>query len=102
MFLESILFLQKLSKSSKTVLPYSGDSVAGWSSRMPQSRAHIEIFRDSLAGQCPNHEKYLEYFSKFEFLMFLVAQSGDLFIGGGSSHDVTQRFSQLTSRLPCG
>ena len=85
MFLESILFLQKLSKSSKTVLPCSGDSIAGWSSRMPQSRAHTEIFCDSLVGQCPSRKKYLEYFSKFEFLMFLAAQSGDLFAGGRSS-----------------
>ena len=37
----------------KRVLPCFGDSVAGWSSRMPQSWAHTEIFRDSLAGQCP-------------------------------------------------
>ena len=43
----------KIVKFSKTVLPCFGDSVAGWSSRMPQSRAHTEIFRDSLAGQCP-------------------------------------------------
>ena len=84
--MESILFLQKLSKSSKTVLPCSGDSIAGWSSRMPQSRAHTKIFHDLLASQCPNHEKYLEYFSKFEFLMFLAAQSGDLFVGRRSSH----------------
>ena len=62
----------KMSKVSKTMLPYSGSSVAGWSSRMSQSRAHTEIFRGSLASQCPSHEKYLEYFSKFGFLMFLV------------------------------
>ena len=35
-------------------------------------------------GQCPSREKYLEYFSKFEFLMFLMTQSGDLFADGGS------------------
>ena len=48
---------------------------------------------------CPSRKKYLEYFSKFEFLMFLVAQSGDLFAGGGSSREGTQRFSRLISRL---
>ena len=80
-------FLQKLSKSSKTVLPFISDSVAGWSSRMPQSRAHTEIFCNSLVGQCPSRKKYLEYFSKFGFLMFLTAQSGDLFMGGRSSHE---------------
>ena len=36
----------KMSKISKIVLPYFGDSVAGWSSRMFQSQAHTEIFRD--------------------------------------------------------
>ena len=66
---------------------------------MPQSRAHTEIFRDSLAGQCSNREKYLKYFSKFVFLMFLAAQSSDLFMDGGSSREGTQRFLRLTSRL---
>ena len=54
---------------------------------MPQSRAHTEIFRDSLAGQCSNCKKYLEYFSNFGFLMFLAAQSGDFFAGGRSSRE---------------
>ena len=54
---------------------------------MPQSRAHTEIFHDSLVGQCPSREKYLEYFSKFKFLMFLAAQSSDLFTGGRSSRE---------------
>ena len=44
-------------------------------------------------------QKNLEYFSKFEFLMFLVTQSGDLFAGGRSSREETQRFSRLTSQL---
>ena len=67
------------------MLPCSGDLVAGWSSRMPQLRAHTKIFRDLLAGKCPSREKYLEYFSKFRFLMFLATQSGKLFTGGRSS-----------------
>ena len=78
-----------MSKISKTVLPYFGDSVAGWFNRMSQSRAHTEIFRGSLTGQCPSREKYLEYFPKFGFLMFLATQSGDLFVGGRSSHEGT-------------
>ena len=49
------------------MLPCFGDSITGWSSRMSQSRAHTEIFRDSLAGQCPSRKKYLECFSKFGF-----------------------------------
>ena len=87
MFLESILFLQKLSKSSKIVLPCSGNSVSSRSSCMPQSRAHTEIFQDSLAGQCPNREKYLEYFSKIWDFIFLPAQYVDLFTGGRSSRE---------------
>ena len=94
---------QKLNlKKKKTVLPYFGDSVAGWSSRMSQSRVHTEIFRDSLAGQCPSREKYLEYFSKFGFLIFLATQSGDLFAGGRSSRERAQRFSRLTLQLSRG
>ena len=89
----------KMSKISKTVLPCFGYSVAGWSSRMAQSQAHTEIFCGSLAGQCPSRKKYIEYFSKFGFLMFLATQSGNLFAGGRSSRERTQRFSLLTSRL---
>ena len=74
-----------MSKISKTVLPCFGNLVAGWSCRMPQSRAHTEIFRDLLAGQYPTREKYLEYFSKFRFLMFLATQFDDLFASGRSS-----------------
>ena len=62
-----------MSKFSKTVLPYFGDLVAGWSSRMSQSWAHTKIFCSSLVGQCPSHEKYLEYFSKFGFSQLSLA-----------------------------
>ena len=89
MFLESTLFFKKLSKSSKIVLPCFGNLVAGWSSRMPQLQAHTKIFCGSLVGQCPSREKYLEYFSKFEFLMLLAAQIGDLFAGGGFGREGT-------------
>ena len=51
------------------------------------------------SGSMPSHEKYLEYFSKFGFLMFLTTQSGDLFAGGRSSYEKGQRISRLTSRL---
>ena len=46
-------------------------------------------------GQCPSREKYLEYFSKFGFLMFLMTQSGDLFAGGRSSHKGYTDFHSL-------
>ena len=90
----------KMSKISKIVLPYFGNSVAGWSNRMSQSQEHIEIFCGSLVSQCPSCEKRLEYFSKFGFLMLLATQFGDLFAGGRSSREGTQKFLRLTSRLP--
>ena len=72
------------------MLPCFDDSIVGWSSCMSQLQAHTKIFHDSLAGQCPSHEKYLEYCSKFGFLMFLVTQSDDLFVGRRSSCERTQ------------
>ena len=68
-FGKSFIFA-KISKISKTVLPCFGYSVVGWSSRMSQSWAHTKIFRGSLAGHYPSREKYLEYFSNFEFSCF--------------------------------
>ena len=83
------MFLQKFSKISKIVLPYSGDSVADRTSRMPQSRVHHKDFSqltgDSLAGKCFSREKDFEYFSKIWNFMLFVAQVGDLFTGGRSS-----------------
>ena len=68
MFLESILFLQKL-KISKTVLPYFGDLVAGPPSRMPQSQARGSVLATCLRVESPTTRG-------------------------------TQRFLQLSSRLP--
>ena len=44
-------------------------------------------FRNSLASQCHSRKKYLEYFSKFEFLTFLMTQTGDLFVGENSNRE---------------
>ena len=52
MFLESILFLQKL-KISKTVLPCSSDLVAGHTSRMPQSWARGSVLATYLRVEGP-------------------------------------------------
>ena len=65
----------KIVKKSKNVLPCSGDSVAGRTNRMPQSRVHNRDFLwltgDSLAGKCFSCKKDLEYFSKnLEFHAF--------------------------------
>ena len=90
----------KIIKFSKTVLPCSGDSVVGWSSCMPQSRAHTEIFCDSLAGQCPSRKKYLEYFSKFGFFFCFSRLSVTTCLRvEGPIAKGTQRFSRLISRL---
>ena len=61
----------KMSKILKPLLPCFGNSVVDWFSCTSQSWAHTEIFHGSLAGRCPNREKYLEYFSNFGFLCFL-------------------------------
>ena len=60
MFLESILFLQKL-KISKTVLPCFGNSVAGHPNCMPQSRAQVG-FGDLFASGRSSREGYTEIF----------------------------------------
>ena len=91
MFLESTLFLQKLSKFSKIVLPCFGNSVTSRTSRIPQSRVHHRDFwlliGDSLAGKCFSREKDLEYFSKIWNFMFFATQVGDLFAGGRSNRE---------------
>ena len=60
----------KLVKISKIVLPCSGDSVAGRTSRMPQSRVHTEISHNLLATQskvgpvvCPSREPTQRFFA---------------------------------------
>ena len=54
-----------------------------------------QVNRYSLASQCPSCEKYLEYFSKFGFLIFLATQFGDLFAGGRSSRRGLKDFRGL-------
>ena len=64
-----------------------------------QSQAYIEGFRDSLAGQCPNHEKDLENFPNFWVFTVLATQFGNLFMSGSSNREVIQKFLWLPSRL---
>ena len=92
MFLESILF-EKSENFKNPVLPCFGGSVAGMSSRVPQSRlrgsflatcSRVEVqsrgslrdfrgsARDSLAGKPSSREKHLEKFFKFLFLSALA------------------------------
>ena len=70
LFLESLLFMAKISKISKKKKKKKKHYVAlfwqlGHGSS--QSRACLEGFHDSLAGQSPSYEKYLENFSKSGF-----------------------------------
>ena len=83
MFLESILFLQKLkiSTTKKTVLPCFGNSIAGHPSSMPQSRGIYRDFSgsacDSLASETSSREKHLENFSKLLAWSVLAGVSGN-------------------------
>ena len=85
------MFLQNGPKILKIVSPCSGYSIAGRTSRMPQSQVHNRDFSrltsNSLAGKCFSCEKDLEYFSKFWNFMLFTAQVGDLFMGGRSNHE---------------
>ena len=53
-------------------------------------------FSQLTGGLMSQSWKILGIFLKFVFLMFLTAQFGDLFVGGGFSREGTQRFSRLT------
>ena len=61
-----------------------------------------KFFCDSLAGQCSSRKKDLENFQKFWVFRFLATQFGGLFESGSFSHELTQKFSRLPSRLPRG
>ena len=76
---------QKFQKLCNSIL---ATCLMGQASRMPQSRAYTECFRDSLAGQSPNRKKEIENFSKIWVFRFLATQFGNLFASGSSSHEV--------------
>ena len=85
----------KIVKNSKTMLPCSGDSVASRTSRMPQSRVHTEIFRDSLATHWwVNASIVKKTWNIFQNLVFhaFAAQVGDMFAGGRSS---CERYTEI-------
>ena len=90
-------------KNSKTVLPCSGDLVVGRTSRMPHSRTHIEIFRDSLvthwrvnASVAKKTKNIIQKygFSCFSWLKLATYQQMEGLIARG-----TQRFSRLSLQL---
>ena len=86
-FLSVLVVFGKYFVFTKTIKIFKTSVALFWrlSRGLAQSRAHTEIFRDSLAGKCPSHEKYLEYFSKIWIFMFFATHVGNLFAGGRSS-----------------
>ena len=66
----------------------------------PVASPHRDFLR--LTGRSMSQsQKILRIFFKIWVFNVSQAQSGNLFASGGSSHEGTQRFSQLTSRLSC-
>ena len=71
MFLESTLFLQKLSKIQKLCCHVLATQSRVEPVTCPNRESITEIFCDSLAGKCFSRKKDLEYFSKIlEFHAF--------------------------------
>ena len=91
-----------MSKISKTVLPCSGDLVAGQTNRMPPVVSLHRSFLRLTGGSKIRREKDLENFQKFWVFSFLATQFGGLFTSGSFNRELTQKFLQLPSRLPCG
>lgn len=92
-----VFFFTKMSKFSKIVLPYFGDSIAGKPSRMLPSRSSLRDFCRSLAGQYPSREKDFENFSKFAFLHISQLSVATCSRVEGPITKGTQRFSRLSS-----
>ena len=101
-FWKVFCFYKNLSKFQKQSYP-SGDSVAGRTSRMPQSRVHTKIFRDSLVTHwCVNAsvaKKTQNIFQKSGFSCFSQLRLATFLQVEGPVTRGTQRFSQLRSRL---
>ena len=82
----------KISKISKTVLPCSGDLVAGQTSRMPSVVSLHRSFSRLTGGSKIRREKDLENFQKFWVFSFLATQFGGLFTSGSFNRELTQSF----------
>ena len=79
-----------------------------WRLNHGSSQSHAPVasllrrFSRLTGGSKSQSWKILRKFFKIWVFKFLMAQFGDLFVGGGSSCEGTQRFSRLTSWLSCG
>ena len=100
-FGKSFVFAQ-ISKISKTVLPCSSDLVTSQASRLPPSWPYTEGFHDSLAGQCPSHEKDLENIPNFWVLKFSWLSLATWSRVEALVARCNQKVSWLPSRLPHG
>ena len=92
----------KISKISKTVQPYFGNC-ASWVKQVasPQLRVYTKAPGDSLEGQGPSHEKYLENFQKSGFFGFSrLSLASDSRVEAPIAR-FTQNVWRLPSRLTC-
>ena len=92
----------KMSKISKTVLPYSGDLVAGKPSHMPPVVSLLSRFMQLSSGSRLQSQKRLRNFQKFWVFRFIMTQLATCSQVKGRIARGTQRFSWLNSRLPRG
>ena len=97
------MFLQKVAKFSKTVLPCFGDLVAGQSSRMyPVANSYSRFSR--LTGRPFSQSRKIlrKFFKKFGFSGFAQLRLATCSRVKSLIARVTQKFSRLPSRLPHG
>ena len=97
------MFLQKVAKFSKTVLPCFGDLVAGQSSRMyPVANSYSRFSR--LTGRPFSQSRKIlrKFFKNSGFLGFLRLRLATCSQVKAPIARVTQKFSRLPSRLPHG
>ena len=95
------MFLQKVAKFSKTVLPCFGDLVAGQSSRMyPVANSYSRFSR--LTGRPFSQSRKIlrKFFKKFGFSGFAQLRLATCSRVKALIARVTQKFSWLLSRLP--
>ena len=83
---EKYFVFAKMSKISKTVLPCSGNLVAGKPSRMPLVVSLLNWFTRLSSGSKSQSRKRLRNFSKILSFRFLATLFGDLFESGSFSY----------------
>ena len=86
-FWKVFCFLQKVSKFSKTVLPCSGDLVAGQSNCISLVASSYSRFSQLIGKSLSQLRKYLEIFLEIWVFRFLSTQTGNLFARESSSRE---------------